>query len=179
MLSTMVNGVLSLIPNVDVLSENQAVYAYMTCNTLKDFCTTGSAIVSTLPTGKGYPSTEYLDFLSSAISELYPSDLFYDTEEGQQVNEDKLGNPEDSQNAYKLYRVIKNNIVSLEKYIRARDDDWILSNFDAIFNGLPDTFKKTLEGFKYLASSKDVSSEHKDIIWDYIEILLDLSLEDA
>lgn len=188
LVSTVVN---SLDPNPVNPTKQQRYLSFLVCKNLSDLCETGRAIVNNIDAqGKPIdllPDRSNIALCQQILGKFYIDSMFIpDSDFGNKPDWNVVGKfaKDRSDNAYKIYRVIRKNVVEkpggkdIQDAIQRKDKKFFMENFDKIFADIPSTFSDALIKFKNFVTSPYALTEDQLYIWDFFESLLDIFIHE-
>nr|QBK84642.1 MAG: hypothetical protein LCDPAC01_01230 [Pithovirus LCDPAC01] len=125
---------------------------------------------------KNYPNPMMLNLSSSLLSSCYPKNMF--TDDGFTYDSKKIltfGN--NGRLSLLIYSKMKREFTpEMAKKINSRDSDHLCKTFEAIFKRVP--FNTCISKFKNLFESRDMTEENREEIWEYLQMLSDLMVNE-
>jgi hypothetical protein len=176
-------------------TKEELFLAFLICKNLADLCETGTAILNQMGPDKikDLPQPKDVETCRLILQRFYSDSMFIpDDNMGSRPNWKEMAafDQVKSAGAYRIYRVIRNNVIAgptgvngvtgaqIQEAIKRHDTAYFSKNFDLIFMNFPEQFKQSLIRFKNFVSSPHVSQDHRDCVWEFFESLLEIYLDE-
>ncbi len=179
-------------PTPVVVNKEEIFLACLVMKNLDDLCQTGQAVLNNLErkgiSTKQLPDPNNILLCRSILGRYFNHRMIHeDPEKGVQavwkeVQAYQTSNKESAENAYRIYRALKNNLMGkpgskeIIESINTKNKVYFIQNFDSLFADVP--FSNALNQFKNFLGSNLLSAEDDGIFWDFFQMFMEFFLNE-